>query len=210
MPLIIPPAHSHSTVPITGRLQSSNEKSNTDTPLNGIVKRRVKNLKGQRNRKSALHGEDFLFDATGSLGDMKIQLLSISPEHQGDLVGEGGVVMESRVGKVLDLVKQFDEAEPMEDKGRVSSPGAGDGASVRKLSSDAFDVFQKSGIIMGMVRGEGTQPNCSSSITWGNKCRSCRPLIHISIRLRNGFNSCMYAPSQYPYLVRSYCIKREP
>ena len=133
-------------------MQRRNDNTNTDAPLNGIVKRRVKNLKGQRNRKSALHGKDILFDSSGSpVGDMEIQLLSVSPEHQGSLAGAGGVVMESRVGKVLDLVKQFDETEPTEDKGRVSSPR--DGTSVRKLSSDAFDVFQRSSIIMGNVSG---------------------------------------------------------
>lgn len=142
-----------------------------DMPLNGVVKRRVKNLKGQRNRKSTLHGEDLMLNTgaplDNSFGDMNVQILNVSPEHKSFLIGEEGTSIDSRNAKVLDLVKQFDEEdlswqlgslsplgedmESSEDKGQSSSVhGEGDGGR-RKLNKKSIDMFERSGVIMGMV-----------------------------------------------------------
>lgn len=159
-------------------MNSHTTSPDTSPPLNGIVKRRVKNLKGQRNRKSALHGDDFYNpDASHPLEDMNVQILCVSPEHLSPLMGEeeGGAI-ESRTGKVQDLVKQFDDAEavPMalglppprvgsasgegqEEEGEGAGGRALDGASGggvsgrRKLDMKALGVFEESELIMGMV-----------------------------------------------------------
>lgn len=137
--------------------------SEADTPLDGVVRRwRTKNLKGQRNRKSALHGEELTVTTTSplanTLGDMKVRIFSVSPEHKGLEAGEGGAVIESRIGKVLDLVKQFDdrglsplgEEEGTEDRGQSSSTSEDD-IGRRKLNRKSLDMFE-TGAIMGMVR----------------------------------------------------------
>lgn len=176
-------------MPASGRTNSSVQKmastttttSSTETmpvetevPLNGVVKRRVKNLKGQRNRKSALHGEDLIHNTStphdNQIGDMKVRIMSVSPEHKNSLRGEQEVI-ESRTGKVFDLVKQFDDEDdgvfngqswkigslsPLgEEEGVESAERRGEGGKEqRKLNRKSLDMFEKSGIIMGMVRND--------------------------------------------------------
>lgn len=137
-------------------IQSTDDK----TPVNGIVRRRVKSQRGQRNRKSALHGTDLTFDSDATLddllNDMSVQLLSVSPEHKSGLAMEEGVVIESRTGKVMDLVKEFDDETRQEsispdlelEEGEEMRSGD---AGRRKLNLKAFDMFEKSGVLIGMV-----------------------------------------------------------
>jgi hypothetical protein len=133
-----------------------------DTSVDGVVKRRTKNLRGQKNRKSALHGENLMSNNGSPLSDLNIQIMSVSPEHKSC-----GEAIESRSGKVLDLVKQFDDddigplgslsplgeegenAEGTEVRGQGSSDG---GEDRRKLNRKSLEMFEKSGMIMGMVR----------------------------------------------------------
>ena len=142
---------------------------------NGVVMRRTKNPQGQRNRKSALHGDSILpvdpaTPEISPLGDTNVQIISVSPEHKNSLANTSeGMVIESRAGKVLDLVKEFDEQESEPQQGGVNRLGHGglsggstahsgssdDGSTVeqdsRKRKSKAFDMFEKSGIVIGMV-----------------------------------------------------------
>ena len=161
------------------------ESTDADSTTNGVVMRRTKNLRGQRNRKSALHGDDIPMDldapAINPLGDANVRIISVSPEHTKSSFSaaeEGGAVIESRAGRVLDLVKEFDEKEaelgeegeglphPQRARHEHGSVGGEEGREsfARSGSSDegqeqhkkpklkAFDMFEKSGLVMGMVR----------------------------------------------------------
>ena len=167
------------TTSSSGRVETA--PIETGVPLNGVVKRRVKNMKGQRNRKSALHGEDFIHTPhDNQFGDMNVQIMSVSPEHKNSLRGGEGVAIESRTGKVLDLVKQYDDeddngvfkvqsrrlgslstlgeedgvesAEAREQSSSLHENGGEGDNGRRKLNRRSLDLFEKSGIIMGMVR----------------------------------------------------------
>lgn len=99
--------------------------------------------------------------------DMKVKLVSFSPENsvdKGDESSDG--VLEMRQGKVSDLVKQFEEEEKATESKQQSSGSAGsesvkeaqngecgekEKGKKKRPSSKAFDMFEKSGIIMGMV-----------------------------------------------------------
>lgn len=157
------------------------ETAEGDTPTNGVVRRR-KNPKGQRNRISALHGADLTFngtdmvfgsdttDAPNSLGDMDVQIVSVSPEHKSDTgtANEEGVVIESRAGRVLDLVKQFDDEAEAKDalEGSLSPVHEGEGEERRgRTKLKALDMFEKSGVIMGMV-SDGTFELECCNIEW--------------------------------------------
>lgn len=156
-------------------VESIEEDSGTN---DGVVMRQTKNLRGQRNRKSALHGDDIPFDSvdstSGMLGDVNVKIISVSPEHKKK---EEGVVIESRTGTVFDLVKEFDQKEVEhredgaglpdrnihhgqrslageEERENVTQPGSADGGTdhdKKKPKHKAFDMFEKSGIVMGMV-----------------------------------------------------------
>lgn len=177
--------------------EGTEDTTSNDMPPDGIVKRRVKNLMGQRNRKGALYEMDSDFtdplsnltsdvntrvtdskDSRGTLyemdsdstsidplsnliSDMNVQLVSISPDHKSSSSGaegegEGGVVIESRTGRVVDLVRQFAEAEAMRGHrgssastdGAGAKDGAGDEASGRKRQVPrAFEEFERNEMV---------------------------------------------------------------
>jgi hypothetical protein len=148
----------------------------------GVIMRRTKKT---RNRKSAVYGEsddvansnDTEMAATASsdetrspVHDMKVKLVSFSPENsidKGDESSNG--VLETRQGKVSDLVKQFEEEEKATEAKQQSNGGTGSKSNTKEAqkfngeseekekgkkmrpSSKAFDMFEKSGMIMGMV-----------------------------------------------------------
>lgn len=199
-----PPPESETTSASTLSRADSEETEGTeyttsnDMPPDGIVKRRVKNLTGQRNRKGALYEMDSDFtdplsnltsdvntrvtdlkgqdDSGGTLyemdsdstsidplsnliSDMNVQLVSISPDHKSSssgAEGEGGVVIESRTGRVVDLVRQFAKAEAMRGHrgssastdGEGAKDGAGDEASGRKRQVPrAFEEFERNEMV---------------------------------------------------------------
>ena len=76
------------------------------------VKRRKGGTDGgkkRRNRKSALFGQDAeASDVTSPIEEMDVQLLSVSGDHVTE--GSGHVTVESRVGRVSDLAKQFEKS----------------------------------------------------------------------------------------------------
>ena len=167
--------------------QEEQSKPAADEPLQlrrtagdkGVALRQAKKT---RNRKSAIYGEsddvansnDTETAATASadktkspVHDMKVKLVSFSPENstdKGDESSDG--VLETRQGKVSDLVKQFEEEERATESKQQSNGSAGNGnvkgaqngesgekerGKKKRPSSKAFDMFEKSGIIMGMV-----------------------------------------------------------
>ena len=142
----------------------------------------MRNTKKMRNRKSAVYGEsDDIANSNNSetaatasdetkspVHDMKVKLVSFSPENsmdKGDDSSDG--VLETRQGKVSDLVRQFEEEEKAtESQKHCSNDSAGskiatearndisgekDKGKKKRPTSKAFDMFEKSGIIMGMV-----------------------------------------------------------
>lgn len=143
----------------------------------------VRQTKKSRNRKSAVYGENddvansndtetaaiASADKTKSpVHDMKVKLVSFSPENsvdKGDASSNG--VLETRQGKVSDLVKQFEEEEKATEAKEESNGSSAFRESVKEVqngqdgekekgkkkrpSSKAFDMFEKSGVIMGMV-----------------------------------------------------------
>lgn len=146
-----------------------------------VVMRRTKKT---RNRKSAVYGEsddlannsnDSKTAATASanktkspIHDMKVKLVSFSPENsidKGDESSDG--VLETRQGKVSDLVKQFEEEEKATEALKQSNGSTGGESNTKEAqnneseekekgkkkrpTSKAFDMFEKSGMIMGMV-----------------------------------------------------------
>ena len=140
----------------------------------GAVMRHTKKM---RNRKSAVYGESDEANsnntetaATASdkakspVHDMNVKFVSFSPENsmdKGDDSSDG--VLETRQGKVSDLVKQFEEEEMAKELQKQNNSsenavavqngesGEKDNGNKRRPSSKAFDLFEKSGIIMGMV-----------------------------------------------------------
>ena len=81
--------------------------------------------------------------------DIDVQILSVSPERRA-----GGV--ESRQGRLSELISQFEE-----DVDGVGGDGGGGGDGVggetgdggkRKPSNKAFEMFEKKGLMIGMVR----------------------------------------------------------
>ena len=156
------------------------QRRHTVTGDSEVIMRRTKKT---RNRKSAVYGEsDDVTNnsnteaaATGStdktkspVHDMKVKLVSFSPENSidnGDESSDG--VLETRQGKVSDLVKQFEEEEKATEAKQQSNGSTGGENSVKEAKNDeseekvkgkkkrptskAFDMFEKSGMIMGMV-----------------------------------------------------------
>ena len=138
-------------------------------PVYAVVKRRKKNPAGQRNRRSVLHGTNDSSDGTQavSLNETSIQLISVASEsdvasQEGGGDAQGGVAVRSRVGKVSDLVKQFDgsqhgaeeeeeEEEEEKERGVGGEMDRGEGGSKKRLSRNTLEMFEKTGIIMGMV-----------------------------------------------------------
>ena len=127
-----------------------------------------------RNRTSAVYGPDVdetitnaeaetAADdaATSPIQNMSVKLVSLSPEssfNNGEELPDG--VIETRQGKVSDLVKQFEDEERADQKepvgtGRDSaadvSEVGGQKVKKKKPANKAFDMFEKSGIIMGMA-----------------------------------------------------------
>lgn len=105
--------------------EAKSELNSSSDPLitastEGVVRRRNKSSRSQRNRVSALHEVDLPMEllppqlnASGikAINDSNVKLFSISPEHKHSSTADEGGVMESMTGKVSDLVKQFDEKE---------------------------------------------------------------------------------------------------
>ena len=147
----------------------------------GVAMRHGKKL---RNRKSAVYGGDadeaLPKDGekpasaddmeTSPIHNMNVKLVSLSPESSVDRGDESSdALLETRQGKVSDLVKQFEEEEEREGErkagnldsvvssaeGNLTVEGTTEGGREkvkrRKPSNKAFDVFERSGIIMGMV-----------------------------------------------------------
>lgn len=141
-----------------------------DTKTEGVVLRHNKKL---RNRRSAVYGGDEPDSATSGsdvatspIHNMSVKLVSLSPENSIDKDGDNHEeVLETRQGRVSDLVKQFDEEEKVEasvKQGSESNTGgkavvtdtnenSGEKRQKRKPINKAFDMFEKSGLIMGMV-----------------------------------------------------------
>ena len=147
----------------------------------GVAMRHGKKL---RNRRSAVYGGDadeaLPKDGekpasaddmeTSPIHNMNVKLVSLSPESSVDRGDESSdALLETRQGKVSDLVKQFEEEEEREGErkagnldsvvssaeGNLTVEGTTEGGREkvkrRKPSNKAFDVFERSGIIMGMV-----------------------------------------------------------
>lgn len=165
----------------------------------------MRNTKKTRNRKSAVYGEsddvasssDNTKTAAAALSsdktkspvhDMKVKLVSFSPENsidKGDESFDG--VLETRQGKVSDLVKQFEEEEKAIESKQQSSISAGSENNVKEVqngesgekekgkkkrpSSKAFDMFETSGIIMGMVSSLPTL--CEAESLQSYYCEIC-------------------------------------
>lgn len=149
------------TLPSVQMRKRSRQISTDDAPPQGVVRRRTRNMLGQRNRKSALYGADIPedFSAThDALQDMKVQLVSVSPEHEKNT--SGGDVFQSHTGKVTDLIRQL-SGDQDEERGVVVVGGEVHGSQSgsvsesvdgrKRLSSNAFEMFEKNGRIMGMV-----------------------------------------------------------
>ena len=132
----------------------------------------MKRSKKMRNRKSAVYGDLDETDgdntesvppasdiASSPIHDMNVKLVSLSPEHSLD--GDSNApdaVLETRQGKVSELVRQFEEEEKAVESRGVSGHSvavlgeSADGKGKKRIQSNkAFDLFEKSGIIMGMV-----------------------------------------------------------
>ena len=129
--------------------------------------------KKMRNRKSAVYGSDVNDaqgvpddTATSPIHNMNVKFVSFSPENSFDGGNAAQVeVVETRQGKVSDLVKQFEDEEKEDElkKEMVGSKNVGENAAVdvsensggtvrkQKPANKVFDMFEKSGIIMGMV-----------------------------------------------------------
>ena len=173
------------------------QRRHTVTGDSEVIMRRTKKT---RNRKSAVYGESddvannsnteaaatASTDKTKSpVHDMKVKLVSFSPENSidnGDESFDG--VLETRQGKVSDLVKQFEEEEKATEAKQQSNGSTGGENNVKEAKNDeseekekgkkkrptskAFDMFEKSGMIMGMVSCM-KQSHCSHS---GETCIS--------------------------------------
>ena len=131
------------------------------------------NSKKLRNRTSAVYSDETIANdeaetaasdaATSPIHNMSVKLVSVSPEssfNDGEDFPDG--VVETRQGKVSDLVKQFEDEERVDQKelptvgaGRDSVPdvseSSGEKVKKKKPANKAFDMFEKSGMIMGMV-----------------------------------------------------------
>ncbi len=100
-----------------------------------------------------------------SLEDMNIQILSVSPEHREEEErrgeGGGGEGVLSQSGKFAELVRQFDETDGGGSEGVRGEEEGGGGSPPRrkKPGLKAFEMFEKSGIIIGMVRMQKTAVN---------------------------------------------------
>ena len=143
------------------------DTANSDQQGQGVVRRRIQSLQSFTNRKSAIFGIDSQDSAINSptIDNMKVKLVSVSPEHQHNVPGSSEVT-ETRTGKVSDLVKQFHRGESvpikMNDKRNLDSTRkyktvsedhmeSQESVNTPKKLSKAFNVFEKSGIIIGMV-----------------------------------------------------------
>ena len=122
------------------------------------VVRRKKNPRNQRNRISALHGSELTFSSTDASFTMETTdgpsdtKLSSKRSNESGLTKQGS---DPRSSKVLDLVKQFDE-EPGPGPGLGSPKEArrgsdGSGAGKRRSQPKALEMFEKSGVMIGMV-----------------------------------------------------------
>ena len=118
-----------------------------------VVKRRSSTgTKKLRNRKSSLYAEfteppqkDMDSVSANPMSGMNVQILSVSPEHPGP--GETGI--ESRQGRLSDLVQQFEHREVEDVVAERDISGKG---KRRKPSNTAFEMFERKGIVIGMVR----------------------------------------------------------
>ena len=136
----------------------------------GVIMRH--NIKKLRNRTSAVYSDETITNdeaetaasdvATSPIHNLSVKLISVSPEssfNNGEEFPDG--VVETRQGRVSDLVKQFedeervDQKEPIVGAGRDSvadtSGSSGEKVKKKKPANKAFDMFEKSGIIMGMA-----------------------------------------------------------
>lgn len=121
-----------------------------------VVKRRSSTgNKKLRNRKSALYAEytdppqqDYDIDNASAdlMPSMNVQILSVSPEHPAP----GETSIESRQGRLSDLVKQFEHREA--EDGVAAEGDIGGKGKRRKPSNKAFEMFERKGIVIGMVK----------------------------------------------------------
>ena len=132
------------------------------------------NSKKLRNRTSSVYSDETIANgeaetaasdaATSPIHNMSVKLISVSPEssfNDGEKFTDG--MVETRQGKVSDLVKQFEDEEREDQKepttvgaGRdsvagMSNESSGEKVKKKKPANKAFDMFEKSGIIMGMA-----------------------------------------------------------
>ncbi len=144
-------------------------------PIYAVVKRRKKNPEGQRNRRSVLHEATEAGGRTAPLSDTSVHLISVmsdndltSAQEVGGASSQGGrgASVESRLGKVSDLVIQFDASKPdrvadVEEESKTELEEVGEGGQEetekedgrKKIAQSTLSMFEKTGFIMGMVSG---------------------------------------------------------
>lgn len=127
------------------------------------------NSKKLRNRTSAVYSDETIANgeeetaasdaATSPIHNMSVKLVSVSPEssfNNGEDFHDGAI--ETRQGKVSDLVKQFEDEERADQKEPTIGAGrdpvadmsgsSGEKVKKKKPANKAFDMFEKSGMIM--------------------------------------------------------------
>lgn len=146
------PDHTQSVLTETNENQFPGEGVDDSLPnaehTGPVVKRRSSTgNKKYRNRKSSLYTE--LTEPTqqdseiggvsiAPVPNMNVQILSVSPEQS-----------ESRRGKLSDLVEQFEQKET---ESEVTERGMDGKGKRRKPSNKAFEMFERKGIVIRMVR----------------------------------------------------------
>lgn len=197
-------------VPITRSLSDIDDSVSTEAlptnvaegPTNvaegPIVMRTSKNLRGQRNRKTSIHGMgmDSTAPVVSPANDVHGHRTSGSPKHQSSpkmsKINRRGVV-EARLGKVSNLVKQFDHHKSKkEDEEKAKEDGRQGKKDVRKkLLHRTIEMFEKTSagkrkVILLMT----CTHNCMSVPLLGLKRRvflvTCRSCTHTFERTAQG------------------------
>ena len=126
----------------------SNE-GDTHVSAHPIVIRKNRNPYRQMNRRAALHGMNVPMESPDldHMDDLNVHVMRVSPRHLSHLPphqgGHRGGVVDSCVGKVSDLVKQFDENHTMEDEEQGGSRDGGErGQDRKKLLRRTIDIFE--------------------------------------------------------------------
>ncbi len=114
-------------------------------------------VKKRAHRKSSLISDST--SAGSSMEDANVKLLSVSPKHDSNIV-------ETKQGRLSELVKQFEGLDSVDGVDNVNREGIDSvnhegvesvkhddvkPVKKRKPSNKAFEMFEKQGVMIGMV-----------------------------------------------------------